>query len=159
MANNLIDLPKIEDMTSSVFGKVDPFAQQKPTATSLLGDFVKGANKPIELSAGAQKMVTEGLNAAQNVIELSNKTNAAIQNQIEASQAQQAAALKQQQAIQQQRVEQEKLRQAAIKEQEAKQKELEKELKEKIKADPLKVAQPRANVLLNSPVYKAASTE
>lgn len=160
MANNLIDLPKIEDMTSSVFGKVDPFAQQKPTtATSLLGDFVKDANKPIELSAGAQKMVTEGLNAAQNVIELSNKTNAAIQNQIEASQAQQAAALKQQQAIQQQRVEQEKLRQAAIKEQEAKQKELEKELKEKIKADPLKVAQPRANVLLNSPEYKAASTE
>lgn len=159
MANNLIDLPKIEDMTSSVFGKVDPFAQQKPTATSLLGDFVKDANKPIELSAGAQKMVTEGLNAAQNVIELSNKTNAAIQNQIEASQAQQAAALKQQQAIQQQRIEQEKLRQAAIKEQEAKQKELEKELKEKIKADPLKVAQPRANVLLNSPEYKAASTE
>lgn len=160
MANNLIDLPKIEDMTSSVFGKVDPFAQQKATtATSLLGDFVKDANKPIELSAGAQKMVTEGLNAAQNVIELSNKTNAAIQNQIEASQAQQAAALKQQQAIQQQRVEQEKLRQAAIKEQEAKQKELEKELKEKIKADPLKVAQPRANVLLNSPEYKAASTE
>ena len=159
MANNLIDLPKIEDMTSSVFGKVDPFAQQKPTATSLLGDFVKDANKPIELSAGAQKMVTDGLNAAQNVIELSNKTNAAIQSQIEASQAQQAAALKQQQAIQQQRVEQEKLHQAAIKEQEAKQKELEKELKEKIKADPLKVAQPRANVLLNSPEYKAASTE
>ena len=95
MANNLIDLPKIEDMTSSVFGKVDPFAQQKPTATSLLGDFVKDANKPIELSAGAQKMVTEGLNAAQNVIELSNKTNAAIQSQIEASHAQQAAAVKQ----------------------------------------------------------------
>lgn len=160
MANNLIDLPKIEDMTSGVFGKVDPFAQQKPTtATSLLGDFVKDANKPIELSAGAQKMVTDGLNAAQNVIELSNKTNAAIQSQIEASQAQQAAALKQQQAIQQQRVEQEKLRQAAIKKQEAEQKKLEKELKEKIKADPLKVAQPRANVLLNSPEYKAASTE
>ena len=161
MANNLIDLPKIEDMSNGLFGKSDPFAAQKPAASvsSLLGDFVKDANKPIELSAGAQKMVTEGLNAAQNAIELGNKTNAAIQNQIETYQAQQAAALKQQQAIQQQRVEQEKLRQAAIKEQEAKQKELEKEIKEKIKADPRSVAQPRANVLLNSPEYKAASTE
>ena len=69
MANNLIDLPKIEDMSNGLFGKSDPFAAQKPAASvsSLLGDFVKDANKPIELSAGAQKMVTEGLNAAQNV--------------------------------------------------------------------------------------------